>query len=678
MADNVAYLPSRAAGPGARAMAAAAPSMQGQARAEPAFPYEVGDLVGMFEDAEDATRASRKIAERCRDYYDNKQLTREEVAELGKRGQPEIIRNVIKGKVNFYLGWEAKNRSDPRAYPNEDDDEDVASAVTDMLRFQERKSSLDQKFSDCWEMMLIEGYNGAIEVLGPSKKDPRVIEVKRWKWDRTFYDPASAEHDFSDARYLGGVVWMDRAEAIAKWPQAKGLVETTITNEMGTSTTYDDKPRQSAWVTQGKRVRIRVVQIYCKAGEQWFWAIFTKGGIIDKGAVAFVDEQGNSVCPMLMQALYVDRDNNRYGEVYEFLWTQDEINKRASKALHLANSSLTIGEEGTGLDIDAIKAQKARPDGHISLPPGTKDKFEFVEHDRKIEQNREMMMDAKLHVEQRGPNASLLGTQNNAPSGRAIRANQEGGLIEGTRPRDRFLALKSRTYQAIWLRCRQFLVDPISITVPDDEDGVRKVGFNTPVRSVDKLVAGARNEGMDEDEIQGKLGALTQQLAQTAAQAGHPDPMGAANEQLNQVTVHNRLAEMDVDLIIEPATESINMQQELFEVLAQRQDVPLDLLIEFSPISARQKKRYRDKLAEAQQATAQAQQQQAAVVVENAKSKIEQNRASAMKDLAQADHIQAQTRKTHVDTAHQVEVGPYGPPQMPGADATQPLGPGAA
>ena len=78
---------------------------------------DVNDLVRMFEESEEATLESRGFAERDRDYYDNVQLTAEELAALRKRGQPPVIDNRIKSKIDYLIGMEKQQRIDPRALP---------------------------------------------------------------------------------------------------------------------------------------------------------------------------------------------------------------------------------------------------------------------------------------------------------------------------------------------------------------------------------------------------------------------------------------------------------------------------------------------------------------------------------------------------------------------------------
>ena len=94
--------------------------------AEPEREYALWTLdkkVRCFEDAEEATDTARARSEKCRDYYDNKQLTSAELAELASRGQPDIIINRIQSKVNYLLGYEATLRTDPRGAPRNPADE---------------------------------------------------------------------------------------------------------------------------------------------------------------------------------------------------------------------------------------------------------------------------------------------------------------------------------------------------------------------------------------------------------------------------------------------------------------------------------------------------------------------------------------------------------------------------
>jgi hypothetical protein len=78
---------------------------------------DVSDLCRMFEESESASLTSRKDAERDRDYVDGKQLSSDELAELTRRGQPPVIDNRIKTKIDYLVGLEKQQRVKPKAFP---------------------------------------------------------------------------------------------------------------------------------------------------------------------------------------------------------------------------------------------------------------------------------------------------------------------------------------------------------------------------------------------------------------------------------------------------------------------------------------------------------------------------------------------------------------------------------
>jgi hypothetical protein len=529
------------------------------AKPEAENEIDVELLVQWFEDSQESTEDARKASERNRDYYDGKQLTSAEKKKLRERGQPDIILNRIQPKIDYLLGFEAASRTDPRAFPRNPQDEDASEAATDAIRFLSAKTELDQKNSAAWEHMLIEGYGG-IELI--YNKENNEIDATEWAWDRLFYDPHSRKHDFSDARYLGGVVWMDEDDARRKWPDSEDIInDTTASATM--DRTYDDRPSWQNW-TQGKgRKRVRICQIYYKDGHQWKWCVFTKGGKLDGGDVPFVDAKGMSWCPLLMQSAYVDRDNNRYGLVNIMIGPQDEVNKRRSKALHLLTMRQTLGEDGSVEDVNAVKTELAKPDGHVVVNPGFR--FELLNTNDMAQGHLSLLQEAKQEIELIGPNSAMLGTQDGAPSGRAILANQQGGQTELTRLLDRHRHLKRRVYEHMWDMVRQYKGEEWWVRVTDNENNVKFVGLNRPVTMGEELttriVDSMLQQGMDEQQAQ----QAAQQRIQQLIQSGQINPM-----ELEQVVrTENQPTEMDMDITLEEAPNVANVQEEQFKTLAE-------------------------------------------------------------------------------------------------------------
>ena len=57
----------------------------------------------------------------------------------------------------------------------------------------------------------------------------------------------------------------------------------------------------------------------------------------------------------------------RRGEVFDFLDQQDEINHRRSKALHANSARQTAGTEGSIPNVDDMKREMAKMDGHVEF-----------------------------------------------------------------------------------------------------------------------------------------------------------------------------------------------------------------------------------------------------------------------------------------------------------------------
>lgn len=587
--------------------------------------FDLALHVSQVEDWEETTSSANRLAERDRDYFDGKQLTSEEIKVLSERGQPDVVFNVIRSKVNYLLGYEITSRTDPKALPRTPQDEEAAEAATDALRFVEESNNLDQMFSNVWENIVIEGYGG-IELT----VDGDEIGAVHWAWDRLFYDPHSSKYDFSDATYVGGVTWMDADQAKQQWPGMESVIDATVSGDL--NTTHDDKPKWKVWSTGSRRKRVKIIQMYYRQGVDWNWCIFTKGGKLDGGPVPFKDEKGQSFCPLFLQSAYVDRDNNRYGEVRALISPQDEVNKRRSKSLHLLTQRQTKSERGAVDDIEIMKQEMAKPDGHIEINPGYQ--FEVIDTSQQIAGNMEMMAQAINHMQSQGPNAALLGKQDGAPSGRAILANQQGGQTEMSPLVDRHLGLKQRVFRAIWSLVRQYKTAEWWVRVTDNEDNVKFVGFNRPVTM--------REDAMKRFEKQG----VPPEQAQAVMAQAEADPMQA--QMLDQVVrVENVPSEMWMDITVEQVPDVANMMDEQFQALTRLAPsvvFPPEVYIKAS--SLRNKRELLEELKSAQGGNpevAQMQAKRAQLELEKFQAEIEKIKAETISTLAKADQTDAQT-----------------------------------
>jgi len=543
-------------------------SMKKQADAKPTAsdPFALETLISMVEESEEATANSRELAERDRDYYDNKQWTKEEKVALDARGQPVVTSNRIKRKIEYLEGAETLQRTDPKAFPRNPGDEMAAEAATDSIRFVCDNNEYDVIRSKIWSNLLIEGFGGAEVVVKPVGERLE-ISINSYSWDRLFYDPHSSEPDFSDGKYKGVILWMDYAAALDKWPEAKEALDATL-DSAGPADTYDDKPKHLLW-TDGKRKRVRIVYIWYLKSKDWNWCFFSKGGKIKGGKSPYLNEDNETVCPLEMTSAYVDRDNNRYGRAREMISPQDEINKRRSKSLHLLSVRQVIAEEGAVDSETEAKRELAKPDGWVTKAPGTK--LEIVQNGDMTQGHFSLLQDAKNEIDHNGPNDAQMGKVASSASGRAIQASQQGGQVDMAKLNDRRRQWDKKVYQQIWWRIRQFWNEERWIRVTDDERNVRFVGLNRPVTAGEKYLEQLRESGAKEEEI-----AQEEQRISTLPNA----------QQI--VGMNNETGKMKVDILIEDAPDTVTIQQEQFDKLVDLAKVgapiPPDALIEASSL----------------------------------------------------------------------------------------------
>lgn len=501
------------------------------------------------------TTDARSLSERCRDYYDGKQWTAEQVAALKRRKQAPIVNNRIKVKHNGLLGLTSVRKGDPQAFPrNVDADSEGSEAVTDGLRYAADKINLNATFLECADNFFCEGYCAVNVVLESMPNGDIEVAVDQIPWDRIFFDPFSRRHDFSDARGKGFGVWMDEEDIVSIFPDADpdALRELSVEYDE----TFQDKPRWS--FKTGKRNRHLVVTHYFKHKNLWMMAIYTGGGfLIPPMESPYLDEYQQPTCPVEIEHAYIDRDNNRYGELASFLDLQDEINHRRSKALFALSQRQTFGNRGAVVDIKKAKRELAKPDGHLEVGQGEFNKdFGILPTGDMAQGQLELLQEAKQEIDAQSYNAQLAGERQAGDlSGIAIQRLQQSGVTELIKIFGNFSSFKLRVYRQMWCRIRQGWTAEKWIRVTDDEKKLRWVGFNVAT-TLQKML-----EEVMQDEANPypmRLGASAElvQLEQTNPEA------------LQQIVeTKNRPSELDMDIILDESYDTINVSQEQLDAI---------------------------------------------------------------------------------------------------------------
>jgi len=595
------------------------------------FPRDLDEqhkrLIQWFEEAERSGMEARALAERDRAYLCGDQWTPTELEKLKERGQPAIVINKIRNKIDLLGGMERRARTDPKAFPRTPAEDDRADAATQALRYVADDNDFQVLRSAVFENMLVEGAGGLEISLEDDGRGGANVTYTQVPWDRIWWDPHSRSPDFLDARYLGIVIWMDRDQLTEMYPDRAELIDDTFAQGDATGQ-YQDRPYDVAWLDTRRR-RTRVVQCYWQEAGAWWGATFTRiGYLTDPWRSPFKDRRGRSGCPLILQSAYVDQDNNRYGAVRDLISLQDEINKRRSKALHLLSVAQVVAEQGAVTDVDKARSEVARPDGYVEVMPGLK--FEVQRGNDLASGQWQLLQHATQEMQLAGPNAAMSGTDPRELSGRAILAQQAGGAVQNEPLADSLRMWARRVYEMTWMACREFWTAPKWVRVTDDLQATRWVGINVPVRLMDELA---------------KMPPANRAMVMQNMQIMPGDP------RLQQVIrIEGDITDLDVDITVAEGQDVPTLQAETFQSLIQLASmqpglIPGDVLIAASSL------RNKDDLLKRMQEHQQQQQQVAAAAAQKQGAKLD---AATAKDQSQAAANQALAGERQVNAISKV------------------------
>ena len=618
----------------------------------PDYSDHLSKLVAYFEEAEDGGREARERSERCRDYYNNIQLTAEEIAVLKKRGQPPIYVNYIQRKVDTLCGIERRSRTDPKAFPRNPDDEQASEAATDSLRYVADQNKFNGLRSEVYNDILVEGYGGADVTVEEMPDGDLRVTVNRIPWDRIVYDIHSRRLDFKDVKYKGIVIWMDGADARAKWPDYVDSINDTLSTSG--SETYDDRPKYGVWC-DSKRKRVRVVQMHYEEDGEWFVATYTKGGFLEPPVVSpYKDKYGKSCSSLHLRAAYADRENNRYGHVEGLIPLQDEINKRRSKSLHLLSQRQTFGRKSALLDTAAAKVQLAKPDGHVEMNDGAifGQDFGVIPTGDMAQGQIQLMQQALAEMNATGANAAMQGKDDSAKSGVALQTKIQAGNVEMEPLADGLREWTKEIFEAMWMRVRQFWTEEKWIRVTDDDRNIKFVGLNKKVTVADKLAQ------MPEEN-------RAMMMQQMQIQPGDP--------RLDEVVdVENDVSGLDVDIVIEEGPDLASLQSEQFDILAKLAQngmpIPPKAIIQASAIKPDTKKQILDEMEKGQQLPPEVQQKMEEMQQELQKLTQENQTLKQGTEVKEAE-LQLKSRELDIKEAEMMAKQGGSAPQDPQATA---------
>jgi len=473
------------------------------------------------------------------EYYDHRQYSAEELETLRNRSQPDTIINQLRVSVELVKGVFDRMNTDAVLLPRGTQDNDwlTAQGLTHGSKYVEDANDVAMQLRAVVHDMTVGGLAWFETGQNP---DPTMEEV--WEsyvdWRDIRPDPLSRRDDYSDARYLFRVKWLDLEEAKVLFPKHKAKIEAAAGSaydleEDRATVAGDDylgvnEMRESpgvggwnslTWLNPHSRRVLFIECWYYEHARGTFFRNRLTGQTVEVDPKNLTPEQQDLLVRGMTGELPLDILEDRpfkrcrqalmlgphllednpspyhHGKIpfvrfdawrdYETGFPiglvrimrdpQDAANKALSKLIHALATRQVLMEKNAG-DAEQIREQAAKPDGFMLF-----ERNALREGRVKIETNA---TDAQLYRQvfelfhrvmgDLAGGLELQGMPSNAESGRAIALRQEQGNVTLSTLFTRFKAAKKRLVELRVSNMQQFWSDEKVIRVTESLDPAQR------------------------------------------------------------------------------------------------------------------------------------------------------------------------------------------------------------
>ena len=422
------------------------------------------------------------------DFYDSLQWDPEDAAELRARGQMPLVYNEVAPMVDWLIGTERRSRIDWKVLPRTEDDVQSADIKTKVLKYVSDINRVPYLRSRAFADAVKAGVGWMDD---GARDDPTqdILYSKYEDWRNVLWDSSSYELDLSDSRYLFRWRWVDEDVALLMFPDRANVIRQG-TEEATRNTT--DGWEEETWYTahdlnnlksgtiyaagvgtfaDAKRRRVKLIECQYRMPAQVKVVADgpMKGAVMhpqDRVLADAVGASGSMIVDRHMMRVHIavftessllamgqspyrhnrfsltpvwcyrrSRDRLPYSVIRRVRDIQQDLNKRASKALFLLNTNQIIAEEGATEDWDNLRDEAGRPDGLIVHKAGRRLEIKR-DTDAATGQIQMMQLDSTNIQKSAGVAQENMGRQTNAVSGEAIKARQLQGSVVTTEPFD--------------------------------------------------------------------------------------------------------------------------------------------------------------------------------------------------------------------------------------------------
>ena len=424
-------------------------------------------------DRQQENRSQQAIDE---DFYDNIQWTEEDARVLRERGQAPICYNVISTTVNWLINSQKRMKTDYKILPRRKDGGKQAERKTQLLKYLADVNRTEFGVAEAFQDAVKAGI-GWIEDGAQNEDDGEQVYSRYESWRNVLWDSAGSQKDTSDWRYIFRSKWVDQDVAEAMFPDRSGLIAESCSQASAFLSDGDDGDdamdsqedqlesfSSGNSVDQYARTRVRLIECWFRipvktkkmSGGEFNGELYDPNS---RGHARDIESGQSLVIERVMMRTHVaimttagmlfhsespyrhnrfpltpiwgnrrSRDGMPYGIIRGLRDIQEDINKRASKALAILSSNKVIMDEGAVDDLDDFRNEVAKPNAVIIKK---QNKGIELAVDRDLAPAHLELMSRSISMIQQvgGVTDEAMGRTTNASSGIAITARQEQGQL---------------------------------------------------------------------------------------------------------------------------------------------------------------------------------------------------------------------------------------------------------
>lgn len=503
------------------------------------------------------------------DFYDGDQWSLEDAQEVESRGQAPLVYNETAPMIDWMIGTERRSRVDWKVAPRTPNDVDLAGVKTKVMKYVSDVNKAPMVRSRAFADAVKVGVGWIDDGI---RTDPsaELLYSRYEDWRYVIWDSTAQDLDLQDGRYLFRWRWVDLDVACQMYPERKEALHASTTNHTLTGEEDDEfwylgqhfQARDSfgavvgrrtymtdAGVVGNRRRRVKLIEGWfreptrCQVcfGDAFDGQVYEEHNshmrrAVQSGAAGLVDQvlMRMHVAVMterdlmaLMPSPYRHqrfpltpvwcyrrgRDRMPYGAIRRVRDPQEDLNKRASKALFVLSTNQIIGDKGAVDDWDEAREEADRPDG-VMVTNANK-RFELRRDAEMAKGQMEFMQLDSIKIQRTGGvTDENRGLETNATSEVAIKARQLQGSVVTTEPYDNLRYATQISGEKQLSLIEQFYTAPkvIRLTESSNKGTFEWLKINEPeqladgsVRFLNDITASMADFVVDEQDYHGTL-----------------------------------------------------------------------------------------------------------------------------------------------------------------------------